>query len=257
VAIPSPILDRHFTLPAVARLDALRPLKWLKLGWDDLRWNPVPSLLYGLLLAIWGLALLTWAAPFPHLVTVAVSGFFLVAPWLMAGLYAMSEAREHGRRLGLQESFARVRRRPQALDLYAALMVFGVLCWERISAIVFALFYEGQAPDLANVVGSLFLSGDFVRLTVVWVLAGFVLAAWAFAVSAFSVPMMVHRDVDTITAMVASARAVAANLCAMTVWSALIVALTALGFATGMLGFVVVVPLLGHATWHAYRDTLC
>lgn len=256
MAIPFASLDQHFALPAVVRLDPFRPFRWLARGWDDLKWNPVPSLLYGLLLAIWGLALLTLMAPFPHLVTVAVSGFFLVAPWLMAGLYAMSEERERGRRLDFHESFVSVRRHRQALDMYAVLMLLAVLSWERISAILFALFHEGQSPLVASFLGGMALTGDFLRLAVVWALTGFVLAACVFAVSAVSVPMMVHREVDTITAMIASVRAVAANLPAMTVWAALIVVLTALGFATAMLGFVVVVPLLGHATWHAYRDTL-
>ena len=256
MGVPFSSLDQHFSLPPIVQVDALRPFIWLRQGWNDLRWNPVPSLLYGLLLAIWGLALLTIVAPIPHLVTTAVSGFFLVAPWLMAGLYAMSEERERGRRLGFEASFAFVRRRPHALDFYAVLMVFAVLCWERISAIVFALFYGGETPGLADFLGSLSLSGDFLRVAIVWTITGSVLAAWAFVVSAVSVPMMLHRDVDTITAMAASVRAVTANLPAMTVWAALIVTLTAIGFATAMVGFVVVVPLLGHATWHAYRDTV-
>ena len=248
--------DQPYSLPASVPLEASRPLRWLAQGWEDLMWNPVPSLLYGLLLAIWGWALLAMVAPFPHLVTAAVSGFFLVAPFLVAGVYAMSAEREQGRRIGFRQSLALVRSHRQGIDLYAVLMVVVAVGWERISAILFALFYGGRTPDLQHFVQSVFLSGDFPQFVIAWTLAGFVLAVCVFALSAVSVPLMVDRPVDAVTAMMTSVGAVTQNPAAMTVWAVLIVILTAIGFATFLLGFVVVAPLLGHAAWHAYRDTV-
>jgi uncharacterized membrane protein len=246
-------LDHHFDLPPVARLEPTRPIKWLIQGWKDLWWNPVPSLVYGLALSIWGWTLITLAAPYPHLVTAAVSGFFLVAPIVVAGLYGMSRGREQGKRVGFEESFAFVRRNHHGLDLYVVLMVAVVIAWERISAILFALFYDQQAPDIQNFVLSAFLSGDCPGLGITGIFAGFVLAV-VFVVSAVSVPMMVDRPVDTITAIMTSVRAVSVNMPAMALWAALIVALTAIGFGTFLFGFVIIMPVLAHATWHAYRD---
>jgi len=83
---------------------------------------------------------------------------------------------------------------------------------------------------------------------------GAVLALVVFALSVVTVPLVIDRDVSSRVAMRASLRAVARNPLAMLLWAALIVGLTALGFATLLAGMIVVIPLLGHATWHAYRD---
>jgi uncharacterized membrane protein len=247
------ILDQHFDLPPVAHLEASRPLKWLIQGWKDLWWNPLPSLVYGLALSIWGWTLLTLAAPYPHLVTAAVSGFLLIAPLMVAGLYGMSRGREQGRRIGFEESFAFVRQNHHGLDLYVVLMFAVAIAWERISAILFALLYDKQTPDIQSFVQSVFFYGDYPGLGIVGIFAAFVLGV-AFVVSAVSVPMMVDRPVDTITAVMTSVRAVSVNKPAMVVWAALIAALTTIGFGTFLLGFVIIMPLLAHATWHAYRD---
>jgi uncharacterized membrane protein len=247
-------LDRHFDLPDVARVEVTRPLVWLARGWDDLSAMPGPGLAYGVAFALAGWVILTLAAPRPYLVTVAVSGFFLWAPLLAAGLYELSRRRERGQPVGLAESFEFVRRNSSAVSFYGVFLFLLGIGWERISAIVFALFYGGDAPDLQHFVYSVFLSGDYQQLTVAWMISGFLLALTVFMVSVVSVPMMLDRPVDTVTAMMASARASATNLPAMAAWAAVIVGLTAIGFVTFLMGFVVIMPLLGHASWHAYRD---
>lgn len=126
--------------------------------------------------------------------------------------------------------------------------------WERLSAILFALLYPGNVSDLSNFFGEVFGSGEFTRFVATYLVVGGVLAAVVFALSALAVPMLMDRDTDTITAAMTSVRAVAVNPGAMAVWALLIVGLMAVGFATLMIGMIVLLPLLGHATWHAYRD---
>lgn len=247
-------LDQHFSLPDITRVDAARPLQWLARGWDDLLAAPGPSLTYGLAVAAAGWVIVALAAPRPYLVTVAVSGFFLLAPLIAAGLYELSRLRERGEPADLAESLNFVRRNSDAVSYFGVFLAVVAIGWERISAIVFALFYGGAAPDLGNFLYSVFFSGEHVSLAAAWIGSGFLLALIVFLVSAVSVPMMLDRPVDTVTAMMTSVRAVAANLPAMAVWAGVIVALTVLGFATIMTGLVVIFPLLGHATWHAYRD---
>ena len=126
--------------------------------------------------------------------------------------------------------------------------------WERLSAILFALFYNGAVPNLESFYRDLLLSGDYWRLLVIYAAVGGVLAIVVFVLSAISIPMLLDRDVDIYTAMATSLVAVGRNIPAMAIWAILIVVLTAIGFATLLLGMTVIFPVLGHATWHAYRD---
>lgn len=253
---PVDALDRHFHLPEVARnLPLLRPLHWLRLAWEDIRYSPTESLAYGLFFSIVGWVMLGFAADKPYLFTFAISGFFLLAPLLASGLYEISRRHEQGLPQTLvADSLQGFRRNGQSLFFMGVLLAVITLGWERISAILFALLYGGAAPDLSQFAQDIFLSGDYTRLAAAWALLGGTLAAVVFGISAVAIPMMVDRDVDLVTAMMTSLRAVAANLLPMALWAALIVALSAIGFATWLVGLVVILPLLGHATWHAYRD---
>jgi uncharacterized membrane protein len=134
-------------------------------------------------------------------------------------------------------------------------LVFVTLCWQMLSALLFAFHYDGVADhgDVLSLANSLFLSGASLGFLASYLVLGGVLAALVFAISAVSVPLLMDRKVDVVTAMATSVSAVRANLPIMMVWAALIVLLTGIGFATMMVGLIVIVPLLGHATWHAYK----
>lgn len=253
---PFDSLDRHFHLPEVSRGVPLdRPLRWLRSAWEDVRYSPTASLSYGLFFALAGWLILAFAADRPYLFSAAISGFLLLAPLLMSGLYEISRRRSQGQRATrFADSLQGYRRNGQSLSLTGVLLAVVAIGWERISAILFALLYGGTAPDLGQFARDVFLSGEYLRLTLTWALLGGILAAVVFGISAVAVPMMVDRDVDPITAMMTSLRAVAANLLPMAFWAGLIVALTAVGFATLLVGLIVILPLLGHATWHAYKD---
>jgi uncharacterized membrane protein len=251
---PSGGLERHFTLPTIRQVPIGRPFTWLRLGWQDLRSNMPLSISYGLVFALAGWSILLFTAPRPYLFTASISGFMLIAPLLAAGLYEIS--RRHGQ--GLETHF------PQSLEGWsyngASIALFGLLlaliaiAWERVSAILFALLYGEGAPDLQSFVSEVFLSGAHWSFVIAYVVVGGVLAAIVFAMSAISAPMLVDRGVDVFTAVATSLRAVRRNLPAMALWAALIAILTAIGFATALIGLIVLLPWIAHATWHAYRD---
>ncbi len=248
------VLDRHFHLPHIRQVEAARPLRWLSEGWRDLRDNLGASLPYGLVFAIAGYLLLSYAADLPYLFTAAISGFFLIGPLAAAGFYEISRRHGKGQAVSFAQSLRGLRAHADHLLYFGVFLATVLIGWERMSAILFALFYQGVSPDLGNFFRDVFLSGDYLYFVGTYLILGGALAALVFALSAVSVPMLMERDVDMVTAMMTSARTVATNLSAMAVWAAIIVVLIAVGFATMMIGLVILLPLLGHATWHAYKD---
>jgi uncharacterized membrane protein len=247
-------VEKHFDLPEIRRVPAGRPFTWLAQGLRDMRGNLVESLAYGLIVAAIGWAIWKYTAGRPQQFTASITGFFLLAPLFAAGLYEISRRHELGMDTGFGESLQGWRRSGGGLAEFGLELVIVAIFWERLSAILFALLYNGAVPNLESFYSDVFLSSDYWRLAVVYVAVGGVLAMAVFVLSAISIPMLLDRDVDIYTAMATSLVAVGRNIPAMAVWAILIVVLTAIGFATLLLGMIVIFPLLGHATWHAYRD---
>lgn len=249
-------LERHFHLPHIRRVDSLRSLVWLRRAWEDMQDNPGASLVYGCFFAGLGYLILSFAAPRPYLFTAAISGFFLVGPVLAAGLYEISRRHDRGEPASLGASLMGLSRHSESLTYAGLLLAFVLIGWERLSAILFALFYHGEVADVGNLLQSIFASGDALPFLAAYVISGGTLALVVFALMAVALPMAMDRDVDLATAMMSSFRAVASNLRAMFLWAGIIVALVAIGFATYMFGLILVLPLLGYASWHAYRDLI-
>src|SRR6266567_1338609 len=247
-------LKQHFDLPAIRRVPPGRPFTWLAKGFRDMRGNLVESLAYGVVVAAIGWAIWTYTGDRPQQFTASITGFFLLAPLLAAGLYEISRRHELGLDTGFGESLQGWRRSGGAVAQFGLELVIIAIFWERLSAILFALFYNGVVPNLESFYRDLFLSGDYWRLLVAYAAVGGVLAIVVFVLSAISIPMLLDRNVDIYTAMATSLVAVGRNIPAMAIWAILIVVLTAIGFATLLVGMIVIFPVLGHATWHAYRD---
>ena len=247
-------LDHHFDLPHVRDVAAARPWHWLKLGWQDLSGSPGASLAYGVFYAAVGYLILAYALDRPYLFTAAISGFMLIGPVAAAGLYEISRRRERGEPCGLHASVTGLRHHGDSLLYFGLLLAITLILWERSSAILFALLYDAGAPSAGNFLSDIFLSGEHLPFVIAYLLVGGVLAAVVFALSVVSVPMLMDRDTDIATAMMTSARAVAHNPAPMALWAAILVGAMALGFATLMVGMVVLLPLIGHATWHAYKE---
>ena len=250
---PAP-LDQHFALPRVRHIDCGRPLNWLRSGWRDLYANPVASLAHGLLFAMAGDLILIFAWRTPYLFSAAVSGFFLVAPLLSGGLYEISKRQDNGLRTTFIASLACWKRNGQSMAMFGMLLAFISIIWERTSAVFFALMIPGLSPDLWAFVPNVLLNSAHFELTLGWLLVGGGLALLVFAAAAISIPMLIDREVDFVSAMMTSFRAVSRNPLPMLFWAALIVLITLLGFATLLFGLIVLMPIIGHASWHAYRD---
>lgn len=235
-----------------------RPWAWLSAGWKDLMATPHIGFFYGgaVVVAGWLLVLLLLRAGAAWAVLPATAGFFLVAPLLGAGLYETSRRRERGEEVSLGTAFTAFRRNGPQLALMGAALVLIHLFWVRIAGLLFAVFFGlGFTPAIETLPAALLRSDNLLPFLVIGTGFGFVLATAAFAISAISIPMLVDREnITALEAIVTSIKAVVENWRAMAFWAGLIVVFTAMALVPFFLGLALVLPLVGHATWHAYRD---
>jgi len=234
-----------------------RPWVWLTLGWQDLMAQRAVGLLYGAALAVFGWAMawvmltlgVAWA------ILPAVAGFFMVAPLAAAGLYEVSRRREQGLDTSLEEAMAGFHRNGGQISLMGVVLLLINLVWVRIAGLLFALFFGlNFSPSLAELPLRMLQSDAFLPFVVIGTGFGALLAAGTFAVSVISIPMVVDRDVSVLEAVSVSLQAVRENPRAMALWAGLIVLFTGLALVPFFLGLVIAMPLIGHASWHAYRD---
>ena len=243
----------HAPFPVVrSGLPATAPLEWLRLGADDLKTCGRSSLFYGACFAVTGLILFLALRHAVQLVTAVTTGFMLVGPFFAIGLYELSRRRETGEPLTLGPTLAVWRRNLAAIGIYSLILIVLYLLWARASLVMFALFYQGGMPTLESFIAQI-AKFDNLEFMLAYLLVGALFAGLVFAFSVVSIPMMLDRNQDTVTAMLASFLALVRNLPMMLLWGALIVLLTAFGIVTAFIGLVVTMPLVGHATWHAYR----
>ena len=237
---------RPFVVPCAA-LDAGAPLRWLRAGWRDLRAAPGLSLLFGVVIVLVsaGISLLAWTLGRFALLATLLSGFVFVAPLICVGLYCVSRALARGDTPRLADSFVLARRVVGQAGVFAIAQGVIVLLWSRAGMMVGAFF----PIDESNI-------GTLWEFLAIGSAVGSIFAALTFAVSAFSLPMIADRDVDMITAGISSVHAVLRNKRVMLLWAAIIVVLTAIGFATALLGLGLLMPWLAYAAWHGYRETL-
>jgi uncharacterized membrane protein len=235
-----------------------RPWAWLTAGWRDLMANPQIGFFYGgaLTLAGWVLALVLLWAQSAWAILPASAGFFMVAPLLAAGLYEASRLREEGRPVTFAACLGGFTRNGGQLAFMGVVLVVLHLFWVRVAALIFMLMFGlNFAPSLESLPLAMLRSDMLLPFLVVGTGAGAVLATVAFAISAVSIPMLVDRpELTAMEAIVVSLRAVRTNPGAMAFWAGLIVVFTAFAMVPFFLGLALVIPLVGHATWHAYRD---
>lgn len=228
-------------------------MRWLMLGWADLRRNPLPGLIHGVLLAAFG-ALLLWAARDKFwLLAGAFSGFLIVAPILATGLYRVSRSCSTGHCVGMREVVGLWRSGDRRLVIFGLLLGLAGTGWVLTSAGLITLWSPVPIAKPVDFLRHVVLVREL-GLFEVWLLLGVLLAAPVFASSVVALPMLVDTSVPVSTAVTTSWRAVADHPVPMVLWAVTIAVLMGLGMATGLLGLVILIPLIAHASWHAYCD---
>ncbi|MFZ5609490.1 MAG: DUF2189 domain-containing protein [Pseudomonadota bacterium] len=240
---------------ATVPLDA--PWTWLAAGARDITRRPGLSLGYGLAFTI-AVAIVAFTLTRAQMTAFALAlagGLMLVGPMLGVGLYELSRRHETGEEARARDIILVATKSPTQLAFLGVLLMLVLLAWIRIATLLFALFWGTQDfPPLADFLPMLLFTGHGLSLLLVGTAIGGAIAFLVFAMSAVSVPLLLERDIDAVSAIATSFNAVKRNFWPMLLWALLIALFTAIGIATLFVGLVFTFPLLGHATWHAYRD---
>lgn len=246
---PSSILD----LP-LRTLRGDDPLRWLALGWRDFRRAPGIGLFYGVCFAVMGWLLLWMYRTAPAWVLAMSAGFLLMGPFLCLGLYDVSRKLELGEQPDLGASLTAWDTRTGTMAIFGGVLLILEMLWGRASLIVFAVSFDGM-PDFKGSLLAL-LDPENIGFIVAYLGVGAVFAGLIFAISVVSMPMILDRSVDAVSAGLTSLRLCLTQPGVMLVWGALITLLVVLAMLPGFLGLLVVGPVLGHASWHAYRSAV-
>jgi uncharacterized membrane protein len=240
----------------VNRIPLGQPFKWLAKGWRDIGSAGIYSLRYGAaFVVISGLITwLVWSTDSLFLLPFLIAGFFIVAPPLGIGLYLMSAHLERGEPLAGCSAYQAWKLNQSQVSMVSTGFIILVNIWLVANVALFTLLYEGSSPSLDNFFTRVFLSEAGFKFALASLLVGFLIAWCAFAISVITVPMLIDRQVDGFTAIRFSIKSVLGNMPAMMLWAGLIVLIVGLGIATFYLGLIIALPLIGHASWHAYRD---
>lgn len=239
------------------RVPSEAPWSWLAAGWRDLKRARWVSAAYGLFFALASAAITVglWLTDSLQVLPPLAAGFMLVGPLLAVGLYEVSRRLEAGKPVTIEAAVLSITRSPVQIAFLGVLLMVLLLFWIRLAFLLFALFLgTGSAPPPEILVSQLLFTPEGLGLLVVGTLAGALLAFFAYAISVISVPLLLDRDVDAMSAIIASLRSVKLNWKPLLLWAWLIALITAAGIATLFVGLIVTFPLIGHATWHAYRD---
>ncbi|MGF1645196.1 MAG: DUF2189 domain-containing protein [Thiotrichales bacterium] len=238
----------------VNRVAPTAPLRWLRAGWTDFVSMPGHSLLYGALLALGCLLVANLARQQPQLVFGFVTGLLLIGPFLAIGLYEASRRREAGEPASIGASIGRIRQRLFPIGLLAIVLGFVMIAWLRLSSLVVALKLGAIAPSVEAYTTRILYSADGVVALLLLFGLGCALAAAVFVTCVISLPMLLDHEIDPVSATLTSVNAVTSNPRPMLIWAGMIVGLNAVGIASVFVGMVVVFPVLGYASWHAYRE---
>ncbi len=242
--------------PGVRQVVMSDILEVLAAGLRDFRAAPQFGLFIGGVYTVggWILILLLVQFDLPFLVYPLAAGFALIAPFVATALYAVSRALEVGETLTWGKVLGSVRGAAgRDLGWMALVTGFSLFIWMDIAALLFFGFLGLQSFSAQELLREIFTTPMGLLFLLIGNAVGAVLALAVFSFSVTSFPMLFDRDVDFVTAMVTSVKVVLANRATMVVWCAIIAGLVGLSLLSGLVGLLIVLPVLGHASWHLYR----
>ena len=260
----SPVAESRPRLPLVRTIGILQPMHWLVLAWRDMARCGWISFAHGLVLSLCGFVILAVAHHRFWLLAGALSGFLVVAPILATSLYALSRALERGEKADVKlvaktwlnwqnNHFNKWDNDYWCLVQFGALLALAGTGWMLTSAALITLLAPVPITTPVEFIRHVVLAKDGF-LFELWLALGGILAAPIFASTAIAIPLLLDRRVSLMQAVLTSWHTVLNNPLPMAFWAALIMGFSLLGFGSVLLGLVAVVPMLGHASWHAYRD---
>ncbi len=245
-------------MPFAGRINVVsttEPWTWLAAGWNDLRRTRWIGLTYGLIFVVLGYAVTVglYQLGYYYLIWPMSAGFVLVAPVFAVGIYELSRRLESGETPTFASALTAWRRAPGRILGSGLAMAFFLILWVRTAALIYVINFPYGMLTLQNLLNTTLFSVDGLTFLAVGTVIGAVFAVFAFLISAVSLPMMLGERADFLPALLTSVFAVARNPRAMIVWAAIIVVVMAAGMVTAFVGLSLTLPLIGHATWHAYR----
>lgn len=253
----APHADQLFKSYPVQHVEPAAIQRWLRQGWDDIKVNPSASLAYGIIFALIGVLMGMVSASNPAFFVAATTGFFLVGPFLALGLYALSHQIEQGQPARFMTSLGGIRENGISLGLYAIMLGMLMVFWVRLSAVITGIFFNQVAVSAEGYAGlwnALITMNDGWMFVLAFFGVGLLFALFAFITGVVTAPMLLERKVDIVTAATTSVRAVLKSPLTMLLWALTIIVVISAGILTFNIGLIIAMPLIAHASWHAYRD---
>lgn len=247
IAPPDPVV-REITVDDISAA--------LAAGLRDFRAAPAFGLVFGGIYAVGGILLFLTVAELDlmFLAYPMAAGFAIIAPLVAVGLYEVSRILEAGEKPTWSAVLAAIPHHGQRELGYMALVaVFGLIVWVYAAGFLYAVFFGLQAQSFSEMVSAVVSTPRGIAFFVLGNLLGALIALALFSVSVVSYPMLLDRDVDFVTAMITSIRAVVTSPGPLVGWGIFIGTILGIAILPMFLGLFVVLPMLGHATWHLYR----
>ena len=229
------------------------PIKWFKSGLADFKKAPLASFSLGMIYVVIGMSMLWLAWEHPLYMTTIIASFLLIGPVVAVGFYWMSRTLEKGEKPKLSQGYEVLKFNSVSLVSFSFVLAFIVGVWALIATVITALYADSIALG-DDIWISLLNNDQFLSFVIVYIAVGAMFSVVAFSISVISVPLITDRKTDFVTAMVTSVKTVIKNPVAMLSWAAFIAMMIFLGMLFFYIGLAITLPIIGHASWHAYRD---